>query len=105
MCRQHCTSAEPEAAAQVEKHTAIGDGFYDRHDYTNALIEYEDVVKVDEHNFKAHFMLGKVLMGMSDFEEALKEFDTALGIRKTAAKHASCAARHFGCWGNMSGLQ
>lgn len=73
-----------DKAKTTEKHMKLGDMFFERHDYTNALIEYEEVVKVDPRNFKAHWMLGKVLMGMSDFEEALGEFETTISIRPTS---------------------
>jgi len=36
-------------------------------------------------------MLGKVLMGMSDFEEALKELTPLWHQAKQQRKHASCA--------------
>src|SRR5277367_6101507 len=73
-----------DAAHLVSKHTELGDGYFNNRDYTNALIEYETVLKTDKDNFKAHFMLGKVLMGLSDFEEALKEFDQVIAIRSSS---------------------
>ncbi|MEZ4535411.1 MAG: tetratricopeptide repeat protein [Cyanobacteriota/Melainabacteria group bacterium] len=71
----------PEKASKIEKHLKLGDMFFKRRDLTNAMLEYEDVVKVDPDNFKAHFMLGKVLMAMSDFEEALKEYEKLTELR------------------------
>jgi tetratricopeptide (TPR) repeat protein len=76
----------PESKARpIARHTELADTFFSRRDYTNALIEYQTVVKEDPNNFKAHFMLGKVLMGMSDFEEASSEFDKVIAIRQTSA--------------------
>ena len=51
---------------QIDKHVRLGDMFFHRRDYTNALIEYEEVLKLSPENFKAHFMLGKVLMSIAD---------------------------------------
>ena len=50
---------------EIERHTKLGDMFFNRHDYTNSLIEFEIVLKSDAENFKAHYMLGKILMGMA----------------------------------------
>ena len=73
-----------DKAQYISKHLDTGEGFFQKRDLTNALIEYEDVVKTDPKSFKAHYMLGKVLLGMSDYEEALKEFDTLVILRPTS---------------------
>ncbi|HNM51078.1 MAG TPA: tetratricopeptide repeat protein, partial [Candidatus Obscuribacter sp.] len=76
---------EADKNKQIEKHTRLGDMFFARRDFTNALIEYEDVLKLSADNFKSHYMLGKVLMSMADYEEALKEFDRVVAIRPTSS--------------------
>jgi tetratricopeptide (TPR) repeat protein len=70
----------PEQAHIVNKHTKLGDDFFASKDYTNAMIEFSQVVKADPDNFKGHFMLGKVLLNMNDCAEALKEFSRAVEI-------------------------
>ena len=88
MAKARSKTSSPEVSelsedivGKIGKHTKMGDTFFQRRDFTNAMIEYQDIVKLDSENTKAHYMLGKILMAMSDYEEALKEFDKVVSIR------------------------
>src|SRR4030095_4349942 len=60
----------PENARALTKHSKLGDSYFERKDYTNALIECQAVLKEDPDNYKAHYMLSKILIALNDFDEA-----------------------------------
>jgi Flp pilus assembly protein TadD, contains TPR repeats len=76
---------QSEQTGAIEKHFKLGDTFFERRDFTNALLEYEAIVSLDKQNLKAHYMLGKTLMNMSDFSESSKEFDIVISLRPASA--------------------
>src|SRR5690606_1236036 len=42
----------PEKAKKILKHTKLGDMFFERKDFTNALLEYQTLAEIDKQNFK-----------------------------------------------------
>jgi tetratricopeptide (TPR) repeat protein len=78
----------PEAAFASEKKLqrdissalARGDSLYGNEDYTNAVAEYSNVIRMDANNFRAYNSRGLTRIGMKKYYEAIGDFNAALEI-------------------------
>jgi len=57
-----------------------GNNSYRRKDLEGAMESYEEVLKIDESFYQAHYQLGVILSKMGDRSEAIQHYQTALEI-------------------------
>jgi tetratricopeptide (TPR) repeat protein len=72
-------SSTPDKKKQ--KYLESGQRYYDKGQYREAEIQFENAIQVDEHFADAHYKLAQAAMKMQDFRTADQELQTTLQIQ------------------------
>ncbi len=92
----------PQTAASIERHQHLGNQFFKSKDFTNALLEYQMVLRLDPDNFEGHFNLGKTLLAVCDYEEALAEAFALIALQPASPASHLFAGEVWQHKGNIS---
>ena len=66
---------------EAKKHLATGYKLYRRGIYRKALHEFDQAIKIDPNNFKAHFWRGRVHLKREQFDDAISDFKMVIKLK------------------------
>jgi tetratricopeptide (TPR) repeat protein len=79
---QEIKQAIADRADYSETHRELGDSFYARGRYEEAIRRYKRAIEQDESNAAAQYGLGRVYMKLARFDEAAACFEQAVGVER-----------------------
>lgn len=98
---QEIKQALADRADYAETHRRLGDGFYARGRYEEALRCFQRAIEQDENNTQAHYGLGRVYMKLARFDEAREAFEQAVETdRRLVNGYVSLGLSHY-CQGDF----
>ena len=71
---------------KLKRNFAAGRKFYDRREYNRALEEFDQAVKIDPGNFRAHYWRGRVYLKMGHYDKATADFKMVVELKPQYAR-------------------
>uniref|UniRef100_UPI003594047D tetratricopeptide repeat protein n=1 Tax=Acetobacterium sp. TaxID=1872094 RepID=UPI003594047D len=66
--------------SQIEKNLELGEKYLEEGKYEEAILAYDDVIKIDQKNVLAYEGKGATYLGMANYSEAESQLETAKSI-------------------------
>lgn len=80
ICFGNDVPAENTASDEYNSLILLGENYKEQNDLTNALLSYQKAISLNPNCGDAHKGIAKIYANMKRYEDAVREFEKAIGI-------------------------